>query len=235
MVTFPLDERGYPGTSEMPHQLTSILMRNHERQNRNPAVTEDQSIRKAQKGDITAFNELVLIYQDRVFRQALWILHDDAAAEDACQETFLRAYRSIHTFRGGPFRPWLLRIATNYCIDQIRTARRRPVQPLTPSNSDGEEIEPSWLKDPGDPPEKQAERTETIDEIFRSIQKLAPEFRVPIILVDLQDMNYAEASAVLQLPLSTFKSRLWRARRKLREDLSKRTGMIGRTRGKDKK
>lgn len=80
-------------------------------------------------------------------------------------------------------------------------------------------IEPYWVKGPGDSPEKVLERAETGEAILRSIQKLAPEFRLPVILADLQEMDYVEASAVLHLPLGTFKSRLSRARQKLREDL----------------
>lgn len=92
-------------------------------------------------------------------------------------------------------------------------------QPLVAVNEYGEEIEPYWAKDPADSPEKVLERTETGEAILRSIQKLPPEYRVPVILVDLQEMDYAEASAVLHLPLGTFKSRLSRARQKLRDDL----------------
>ena len=92
----------------------------------NPMTLENQRIQQAQIGDLEAFNELVLAYQDRVFRQALWMLKDETAAEDACQEAFLRAYRKIGTFHGGPFHPWLSRIVTNVCLDQIRMSKRKP-------------------------------------------------------------------------------------------------------------
>ncbi len=221
MISFSYEQVQDPAVSEPPYQATSFSPRTPPSQKIDLVIAQDQYIRQAQKGDLDAFNELVLIYQDSVFRQALWILNDAAAADDACQETFLRAYRNIHTFRGGPFRPWLLRIATNCCIDQIRSTRRRPTQSLTPSNQNGEEIETYWLKDPGDSPEKLVERTETIEEVIRSIQKLPTEYRLPLILVDLQDLDYTEASAILCLSLGTFKSRLWRARQKLREELLK--------------
>ncbi len=180
---------------------------------------QDQRIWQTQNGNLEAFNELVLIYQDRVFRQALWMLNDEAAAQDVCQEAFLHAYRKIGTFHGGPFRPWLLRITTNLCLDQIYAARRHPCQPLDAVTAAGEEIEPDWARDPGDSPETIAERTQTGDILAQSIQKLAPEFRVVVILVDIQELDYAEASTILHIPLGTLKSRLARARLKLREDL----------------
>lgn len=190
------------------------------------AAAQDQRIRRAQNGDLEAFNELVLLYQDSVYRQARWILNEEEAAEDATQEAFLLAYRKIHTFHGGPFRPWLLTIATHCCINQIRAAKRRPCQTPHFINADGEETELDWVKDPGDSPEKVIERTETKEEILRAIQQLTPEYRMTVILVDLQDLNYTEAADVLHLPLGTFKSRLARAREKLRVNLLKRKERI---------
>ncbi len=185
----------------------------------NSMTPQDQRIRQAQNGNLDAFNELVLAYQDRVFRHALWLLNDEAAAEDASQEAFLLAYRKIHTFQGSSFRPWLLKITTNVCLDYIRAAKRRPCQSLESINEAGEELEPSWLKDPGDTPETVLERSEIGDRISHAIQRLALEYRMAVVLVDLQELDYAEACAVLHIPLGTLKSRLARARAKLREDL----------------
>jgi RNA polymerase sigma-70 factor (ECF subfamily) len=182
---------------------------------------ENRLVRQAQNGSLEAFNELVLRHQDRVFRQALWILNDDAAAEDATQEAFLQAYRKLDTFRDGPFLPWLLRITTNYCLDQLRYAKRRPTQSFEQYDEDGEEIEPKWACDPIDSPEQAVENSEVADEIIASVQRLSWRYRIPIILVDLQDLGYEEASAVMRIPIGTFKSRLCRARQKLCVDLQK--------------
>lgn len=186
-----------------------------------PAILQDQQVRRAQNGDLEAFNELVLIYQDRIFSQALWMLNDEAAAEDAAQETFLQAYRKLHTFRGDSFRAWILKITTNYCLDQIRAGKRHPAQPIDPVNDDGEEIEPSWIKDAGDSPERLVERCEVGAAIAQAVQTLSPEYRAVVILIDLQQVDYVEASAILRVPLGTIKSRLARGREKLRESLSK--------------
>jgi len=184
-----------------------------------PVAQEQRLIRQAQAGEINSFNQLVLRYQDRVYRQAVWILHEPEAAEDATQEAFLLAYRHFPSFRGGSLRPWLLRIVTNYCLDQLRKIKGHPTQPLELYTEEGEEVEPGWIADPGESPEQAVERAELGEVITRSIQKLAPAFRIAVLLVDLQKLNYAEAAWVMRIPVGTFKSRLARARRKLSEDL----------------
>ena len=162
---------------------------------------------------LEAFNELVMEYQDAVYRQALWILNDEAAAEDATQEAFLRAYNSWHTYDGGPFRPWVMRIATNYCLDQLRRGKAHPKTSLEIYTNDDEEIEcPAWMNDPNACVEEIIERSELRGRILNSIRRLSPEYRLPVVMVDLQDMDYAEAAASLGIPLGTFKSRLARAR-----------------------
>ena len=77
-------------------------------------------IRSARQGDLEAFNRLVLIHQDAVYNQAFWILRSREDAEDATQETFIRAYTNLSRFRNGFFLAWLLRIVTNTCIDELR-------------------------------------------------------------------------------------------------------------------
>jgi RNA polymerase sigma-70 factor (ECF subfamily) len=175
-------------------------------------------IERARQGDLSSFNELVLSYQDVVYRQAFWILHDERAAEDATQEAFLRAYMNLHTVRGGPFRPWMLRITTNYCLDQVRHQKIRPTTPLEEFNQDGEENENSpLLIDPMAPIEELIERSDQETAILNCINRLSSEYRVAIIMVDLQGLDYGEAAKSLGVPLGTFKSRLSRARCQVRD------------------
>jgi len=177
-------------------------------------------IERARKGDLSSFNELVLTYQDVVYRQAFWILHDERAAEDATQEAFMRAYLSLSSFRGGPFRPWMLKITTNYCLDQIRHQKIRPTTPLEEYNQDGEENENSSnLIDPMEPVEELIERSEQETAILDCINHLPSEYRVAIIMVDLQGLDYSAASKTLGVPMGTFKSRLSRARCQVRDML----------------
>src|SRR5215208_1353373 len=110
-----------------------------------PMPAAHQPLEASINRSLDAFNDLVMAHQDMVFRQALWILGDEAAAEDAAQEAFLRAYHNWHTFDGGPFRPWIMRITTNYCLDQLRRRKAHPSTSLELYTADDEEIEsPSW-------------------------------------------------------------------------------------------
>src|SRR5512143_1621490 len=100
----------------------------------------------AAKGNLEAFNDLVLKYQDLVYNLTRSILGNADAAQDATQEAFIRAFKHIDGFRGGSFRCWLLRIATNTCYDVLRTLRRHPTVPLIPEDGDGNEMDsPLWL------------------------------------------------------------------------------------------
>ncbi len=174
----------------------------------------------AQHGSLDAFNGLVQAYQDIVYRQALWLLGEAEAAEDAAQEAFIRAYQKINSFHGGPFRPWILRIVSNYCIDQMRRAKVRPSIPLDLYNENDDEIEtPLWLKDPTLPIEELVERKEQSAAVRRCLERLAPEYRSAIILVDIQGLEYTEAAAIMGITLGTFKSRLFRARLQLQNQL----------------
>ncbi len=183
-------------------------------------MDENALINRARQGDLDAFNQLVLAYQDLAYHCAYRIMGESDAAEDATQEAFLSAFRKLHTYRGGSFRAWLLRIVTNRCYDDLRYARRRPVADLHPAGRDGEEIEsPPWLADPGESPEERVLRQELNAAIQHCLQALPPNFRTVAVLVDVQGLDYEEASQAIGKPLGTVKSRLSRARARLRDCL----------------
>ncbi|HLE16509.1 MAG TPA: sigma-70 family RNA polymerase sigma factor [Anaerolineales bacterium] len=177
-------------------------------------------IQSACKGDLDSFNRLVLAYQDIVYNQAYRVLGDSPAADDAAQEAFIAAYQNLRSFRGGSFRAWLLRIVTNTCYDELRRRKRRPSVPLEPLDDAGDEIEsPHWIADPGELPEDQAARAELGLAIQRCLQELPSEFRTVVALVDVQGLDYGEVAQVIGKPLGTVKSRLARARVRLRDCL----------------
>ncbi|MGD9091428.1 MAG: RNA polymerase sigma factor [Anaerolineales bacterium] len=177
-------------------------------------------IADAKRGDLDSFNRLVLAYQDRVYAQAYRMMGDSQSAEDATQEAFISAYRKLRSYRGGSFRAWLLRIVTNACYDELRRRQRRPVAHLEPLDANEEEIEtPHWLTDPGESPEMNVERGELADAIQKCLEELSPEFRAIVALVDVQGFDYREASQVIGKPVGTVKSRLSRARVRMRECL----------------
>ena len=177
-------------------------------------------IHAAQHGDLEAFNRLVLAYQDVVFNTALRILADDDLAADAAQEAFISSFRALNSYRGGSFRAWLLRTVTNACYDELRRKQRRPTTPLEPESTDGEDVEsPRWLTDPGASPEERLEQAELEHAIQHCLQGLPTDFRTVVVLADIQGLDYSEVASSLRKPLGTVKSRLARARLRLRECL----------------
>jgi RNA polymerase sigma-70 factor (ECF subfamily) len=177
-------------------------------------------INDARQGDLDAFNRLVLAYQDRVYNQAFRVLNDPQAADDATQEAFISAFKNLRSFRGGSFRAWLLRIVTNACYDELRRRKRKPTTSLEPLDDSGDEIEsPHWIADPGELPEDNVVRVELGNAIQNCLEKLPVDFRVVVVLVDVQGMDYLEAADVIGKPLGTVKSRLARARSRMRDCL----------------
>ena len=177
-------------------------------------------IRSAQGGDLDAFNSLILIYQGSLFNTALRILSDEELAADVTQDAFLSAFRSINSYRGGSFKAWLMRTVTNACYDELRRKKRRPTTPLEPEGSDGDEMDtPRWLADPTLSPEGQAEADELEHAIQHCLDNLPLEFRTVVVMADIQGLDYSEVAVAIRKPLGTIKSRLARARLRLRECL----------------
>ena len=178
-------------------------------------------IQSAQKGDLDAFNRLVLAYQEMAYNLARRMLDDEAAAEDATQTSFLNAYRSLGSYRGGSFRAWVMRMVTNNCYDELRRRQRHPTTPLEPVDpEEEEEIEsPVWLADGNPTPEQELERIELDSAVQHCLNGLPEEFRVVAVMVDIEGLDYQEVASVTGKPLGTIKSRLARARMKLRECL----------------
>lgn len=185
-------------------------------------MEESALIDDAKRGDLDAFNRLVLAYQSLAYNVAYRIMGEGDSAADATQEAFISAYRHIERFRGGSFKSWLLRIVTNACYDELRRRKRRPatsLEALTEFSEGADSDEPATLGTSGKAPEAEAERGELNEAIQHCINKLSPEFKVVVVLVDIQGYDYQEASDVIDRPLGTVKSRLARARAKLRECL----------------
>lgn len=180
-------------------------------------------IRDAQQGDLNAFNSLVLTHQTVAYNLAYRILGDGAPAADATQEAFLSAFRHLRSYRGGSFRAWVLRIVTNASYDELRRQKRRPAVSLDGMASDdpdapedgAEFLAPSTEEGP----EQAVERGELADALMKCLGGLPAEFRTVAILVDVQGFDYAEAAAVVRTPVGTIKSRLARARARLRDCL----------------
>lgn len=184
-------------------------------------MNEIAYIARALEGDLEAFNQLVLTYQDSAYNLAYRMLNDPDAAADVTQTAFIAAYRHLKTYRGGSFRAWVLRMVTNACYDELRRRKRRPTVTLEPLNRDEEEIEsPTWLADNHLSPEEAVQMREVEKAITHCLQQLPEDFRAVVIMVDVEGYDYNEVAQILGKPLGTIKSRLARARFRLRDCLA---------------
>jgi RNA polymerase sigma-70 factor (ECF subfamily) len=169
---------------------------------------EAQWLARAHTGDADAFSQLVEVYQTAVYNLCYRMLGDPYEAEDAAQETFLRAYRSMARYdRNRPFSTWLLSIAAHYCIDQIRK-RRVMLLPI-------EELPYQEIQDPGPNPESVASRNEEQQRVQALLESLNPVDRASIVMYYWYDFSYDEIAQALGLTTSAVKSRLHRSRREL--------------------
>ena len=194
---------------------------------KNIQPTETSLIEAAQRGDLEAFNQLVLKFQDMMYRISLRTLNDESAADDATQNAMIQAFRNIKSFRGGSFRSWLARVTVNASYDEMRCWRRQPSVSLEQVNSDGEEIESlPWMVDLSDGPEEQFSSTELRGAIQACVKLLIPDYRLVVVLVDVEGMSYEEAARIANIPVGTVKSRLARARGQLRKTLQSYQNML---------
>ena len=182
-------------------------------------MDENALIQSARKGDLNAFNTLVLAYQHQVYNLAYRIMGEQAAAEDATQDTFISAYKNLKSFRGGSFKSWLLRIVTNACYDDLRRRKRRPANSLDEMLGDQEGDMEFDVPSADDGPETVMQRREMIDLIQTGITTLPDDQRVTLVLSDVQSMSYEEIAEMTHTNVGTVKSRLSRGRARLREYL----------------
>lgn len=187
-------------------------------------MNEEALIRQAQGGDIAAFNRLVVQYQELVFNVAYRIMGDPAAAEDVTQETFITAHQSLRTFRGGSFKSWLIRVATNRCYDELRRRKRRPQTSLDEIVDENESF--TFLRSPNDGPEAHRQRVELALAIEQCLKALPEDQRIVTVLGDVEGYDYQEIATITSVSLGTVKSRLSRARSKLRDCLQDLAGEL---------
>jgi RNA polymerase sigma-70 factor (ECF subfamily) len=183
-------------------------------------TSEDEAlVRAAQAGDLEAFNLLVLRHERPVFNVALRLLRDVGLAEDATQDTFIRAWQNIGSFQTGSVRSWLYKIATNRSYDMLRASARRPAGSL---EAEPVEIEPTWTTGGGgdEAPDAHTLRRELSIYLERALAALPEDQRTVVLLVDVQGLDYHEVAETMGIALGTVKSRLSRARAKIRQALA---------------
>ena len=180
-------------------------------------MDEEALIQKAKNGDVTSYNRLVLHYQQVVFNVAYRIMGEPQSAEDATQEAFISAYKALNRFRGGSFKSWLMRITTNACYDELRRRKRRPQSSLDELTEDNESF--AFLRSPGAGPEAQQQSLELMAAIEHCLQTLPDDQRITAVLGDVEEYDYKEIAEITRVSLGTVKSRMSRARSKLRDCL----------------
>ncbi|CAM3083568.1 RNA polymerase sigma factor SigW [Paenibacillus lupini] len=182
-------------------------------------VLEARLARLALKGDQRAFAELVGLYQDKLFHMAYRMLYNRQEAEDVVQETFLRVYKNLERYDESlKFSTWIYRIATNLCIDRLR--KRKPSYSLDAESTDHEGLDGySMIPSDNRTPESELLLTETQRIIHESIDSLPPKYKTIMMLRYIQEMSLQEISDVLDMPVTTIKTRVHRGREFLRKKL----------------
>jgi RNA polymerase sigma-70 factor (ECF subfamily) len=183
-------------------------------------------IRRLQQRDEKAFEEIVRMYQHKVFNLVYRMIGNAEEAEDIAQEVFVTVFKAIDSFRGeAKFSTWLYRIAANHCKNRMKYLGRRSYKSTGELNEaterEAQDAQPSAMRPHVDGPDAVLEGLELERTVQQGIQGLEEEHRVLIILRDVEDLSYEEISSITGLELGTVKSRLHRARLQLKEHMAK--------------
>jgi RNA polymerase sigma-70 factor, ECF subfamily len=194
-----------------PHQLPSSIAKED----------EHLLVAAAKRGDGAAFEELVNRYERKIFRLTMNITRNREDAEDAMQDAFLKSYSHLKDFQeDSRFYTWLVRIAANEALMRLR--KRRPNQFSLDEPIEGDEdLMPRELQDWGPSPEQRFAQTEMHEILSEVIDKLEPDFRVVFVLRDIEELSTEETAKTLGISVPAVKSRLLRARLKLRQKLDR--------------
>ncbi len=177
-------------------------------------------IRQSQKGDRSAFDRLVRMYEEKAYQYAYRLTHDPDEAADVVADAFVRVYNAIGNFRSqSAFGTWLYRIITNCYLDHKKKDKSRYTTSLdTAQTPDGQEYE-RQVVDPGDGPDVEAERSARESAVQTALEQLPEYQRAMLVMYHVENLAYEEIAEALDLPIGTVKSRLNRARLALREAL----------------
>ncbi|MFX3636058.1 MAG: RNA polymerase sigma factor SigW [Candidatus Pristimantibacillus sp.] len=182
-------------------------------------ILEARLARLALKGDQRAFAELVTLYQDKLFHMAYRMLNNRQEAEDVVQEAFLRVHKNLERYDENlKFSTWIYRIATNLCIDRLR--KRKPTYSLDAESSEHEGLDGySMIPSDNRTPESEMLLSETQRIIHEAIESLPPKYKTVMMLRYIQELSLQEISDVLDMPVTTIKTRVHRGREFLRKKL----------------
>ena len=183
-----------------------------------PQDADEGLVQRFREGNAGAFEELVVRHSTRVYNLCLRILGDPDEAADASQDTFLSALRKLHTFRGdAAFTTWLHRVTVNACYDSLRRKRRRPMLRVVTDEADDR-------PEPSIPSPDHADQVVLSIDVAAALTRIPEEFRIALVMADVEDLPYEEIASVLEIPVGTVKSRVFRGRAALGKALGARDG-----------
>ncbi|MDQ4120013.1 MAG: sigma-70 family RNA polymerase sigma factor [Acidobacteriota bacterium] len=180
---------------------------------------DEKLVEMALAGETDAFGEIVRRWERKIFALCYGMLGGDEEARDAAQETFISAFRNLNGFRGdAKVSSWLHRIAVNQCLTRLRRQKTRNESPL---ESDNEDDPLTFFADNAPLPSGETEQKERIDTVRKAIGALPPELKQIVVMKEFEEMTFQEISEILEIPLSTVKSRLYTALKQLKKRLEK--------------
>jgi RNA polymerase sigma factor (sigma-70 family) len=182
-------------------------------------LSDEELLGLTAQGNMGAFGQLIERHKDRVYRVVYRMVGHEQDAQDLAQDVFLRAYRSLHTFRGDArFTTWLHRLTVNLTLDWLRSRGRRPVQvPLETEGDDGSTY--SHIPSDEPTPEEQVLRQQRRQELLAAVEGLSPDYREVVVLHHFQGLSYQSIAERLGCPVRTVETRLYRARQQLKRVL----------------
>lgn len=195
-----------------PHRIPSTVAKED----------EHLLVAAAKGGDLSAFNELVSRYERKIFRLTMNITRNREDAEDAMQDAFLKSYAHLKDFAGDSrFYTWLVRIAANEALMRLRKRRPNQFSLDEPIPGENEDLIPQDIQDWGPSPEQRYGQTEMHEILNGAIDELSPDFRTAFVLRDVEQLSTEETAKILGISVPAVKSRLLRARLKLRDKLGR--------------
>src|SRR5271155_1333882 len=195
-----------------PHKLPSTVSHEHEL----------FLVAPSKKGDMAAFEELVSRYERKIFRLTMNITNNREDAEDAMQDAFLKSYSHLKSFQGDSrFYTWLVRIAANEALMRLRKRRPNQISLDEPIKGEEEDLMPREIQDWGPGPDQRFAQTEMREILSQVIEQIEPEYRMVFVLRDIEELSTEDTASALGLSVPAVKSRLLRARLKLRQKLDR--------------
>lgn len=187
---------------------------------------DDELVRQAQQGDRNAFNRLVGRHQTLMYNIAYRVMGDPDRAADATQDAFVSAYKKLGQYTGGNFRAWMARIVKNQCYDLLRYENRRPAASLEALMLTQDDPTPDMQQQSPSRPDEETLQAEVAEWLQKVILQLPHDQRVTLVMADVHGYSYEEIAEVTEVELGTVKSRLARARRKVRELLQSHSELL---------